>query len=87
MRGQIHVNHVLYQQKPQPCNRYRQIVVHEWDQFEVRILGGDVIQPDPEFSASSQDAEIYSHATLDAAVADAEREFKSSVNAGWKPYP
>jgi hypothetical protein len=60
--------------------------VVELEQFQVRILGGDVIQADPQFSADSQDAEVYFHFSLQSAVDDAEKEFQASVKAGWTPY-
>jgi hypothetical protein len=86
MRGDVHEGFVLYKNNPKPGHRYRQIVVVEMDQFEVRILGGDVIQPDPHFSADSQDAEVYFHSSLEAALADARKEFDASVKSGWLPY-
>ena len=86
MYGEIHANHVLYKTNPQPGNRYRQIVVVELGQFEVRILGGDVIQPDPKFTANSDDAEVYFHSSLVSALADAEKELNASVKSGWIPY-
>jgi hypothetical protein len=67
-------------------HRYRQIVVVELEQFQVRVFGGDVIQSDPNFSADSQDAEVYFHPSLKSAVDDAEKEFLASVKAGWVPY-
>ncbi len=84
MYSEIHFNRVLYKSDPKPRNRYRQIVVEEREQFEVRISKGDVAQTEPEFR--STDAEVYFHSTLKAALADAEKEFQASVAAGWKPY-
>jgi len=86
MHGKVHQNYVLYKQHPQPGHRYRQIVVVEEGQFEVLIFEGDVVQTDPQFMASCSDAGISFHATLKAALADAENEFQSSVTAGWTPY-
>jgi hypothetical protein len=86
MYGQVHANLVLYKRNPKPGHRYRQIIVVELEQFQVRVLGGDVVQADPQFSAESQDAEVYFHSSLQSAVDDAEKEFKGSVEAGWIPY-
>jgi hypothetical protein len=87
MYGQVYGNRVLYKMNPEPGHRYRQIVVVELEQFQVRVLGGNVIQPDPHFLADSQDAEVTFHSSLQAAVDDAEKEYKASVESGWIPYP
>jgi hypothetical protein len=84
MYGQVHENRVLYKQEAN--NRYRQIVVVEMRQFEVRIFEGDVIRRDPRFLANSASAEQYSHPNLSAALDDAEVEFRKSVEDGWIPY-
>jgi hypothetical protein len=86
MNGEIHVNRVLYKTGPKPGDRYRQIVVVELEQFQVRILEGEVIQPDPQFTAGSDDAEVSFHADLKSALAEADQEFRASVASGWLPY-
>ncbi len=86
MYGQIHANRVLYKKRPTPGNTYRQIVVVELEQFQVRILGGEVIQPDPHFDATSEDAEVWFFSDLESALDDADKEFKASVESGWIPY-
>ena len=86
MYGQVHENRVLYKDEAKPGNRYRQIVVVELEQFDVRILEGDVIRSDPQFLASSESAELYPHSDLQAALKDAEEEFRRSVQNGWIPY-
>jgi hypothetical protein len=86
MFSEVHGMRVLYKQKPEVGNYYRQIAVVEKHQFEVRVYEGEVLLTDPEFSADNPDAEIYLHSTLDSATADMETEFKESVAAGWKPY-
>jgi hypothetical protein len=86
MYNEIHSNAVLYRPQVQVGGRYRQIVVVEKEQFQIRIFEGDVEQLDPKFLADSTDAEIYFHPTLNAAVKDAEKEFQASVTEGWEPY-
>jgi len=86
MYGQIHANRVLYKKSPTPGNTYRQIVVAELEQFQVRVLGGEVIQPDPRFDATSEDAEIWFFPDLQSALDHADKELKASVAAGWIPY-
>ena len=78
---------MLYRQRPKPGHTYRQIVVIEVDQqFVVHILGGDVIQSDPKFDATSENAEVFFHSDLKSALDDTDKEFDASVNDGWTPY-
>jgi hypothetical protein len=56
MYGQVHENLELYSGRPIPGARFRQIVVVELEQFQVRILEGEVLQLDPHFSANNPDA-------------------------------
>lgn len=86
MHSEVHKNRVLYKEDPQPGHRYRQIAVVEKQQFEVRIFEGDVVQTDPQFIAQCPVPEISSHPSLQAALADADNEFRRSVQAGWVPY-
>jgi hypothetical protein len=86
MKGEVHANLVLYKKRPIPGDSYRQIAVVEWDQFEVQILEGDVIQPDPNFKASSEGAEVYFYPDLKSALDNAEAEFETSIKSGWIPY-
>jgi hypothetical protein len=87
---QVHANFVLYKVDPEgggALPTYRQITVVELEQFQVRILGGEVVQKDPNFIANSPDAEIRMHSTLKSALEDAEKEFKVIVDTGeWLPY-
>ena len=85
--GDIHANRVLYNGKPKPGDRYRQIVAVEQQQFVVYVLEGEVVKPDPTFVANSEDAEAHFHPTLESALADVEKVFESSVSSGWAPYP
>ena len=86
MYGQVHANRVLYREGPQPGNEFRQIVVVELEQFQVRIFEGAVVQLDPQFLVNNPDAEYYLHNTLQEALADVESEFEQSVENGWLPY-
>jgi hypothetical protein len=86
MYGAIHENLVLYRNSPRPGHRYRQIVVGELNQFGVLIFEGDVIQPDPKFDATSDQAEVTFHPSLESAMADAKKEYDTSIQSGWIPY-
>lgn len=85
MYGQVHGNTVFYKDRPEAGHRYRQIVVVERNQFEVRIFEGDVIQEAP-FDVDNPDAEIYLHADLKSAVADAKKEAADTAANGWIRY-
>lgn len=89
MYGQIHANHVLYNKNPKPGHKYRQIAVGELQQpqFVVFVFEGDVVQSDPKFDATSQEAGAFFHKDLPSALDDADKEFAASVEAGWIPYP
>jgi hypothetical protein len=86
MYGQVHGNLVLYWGRPTTGARFRQIVVVELEQFQVPILEGEVLQLEPQFSASNPDALYQLHPDLQSALDDADREFDASVEAGWTPY-
>lgn len=86
MHEEVHLNMVLYRNTSSPGHKYRQIVIVERDQFLLLILGGDVIQTAP-FNATSSDAEVYFHSTLQSAEKDAKEEYEKSKKAGWIPFP
>jgi len=90
MYGQLHTNLVLYKVDHKhggALPSYLQIAVVELDQFQVRIFRGEVVQKDPKVIASSTDAEVYFHSTLESAMDDAKSEFKQNVDGGeWLPY-
>ena len=86
MYGQVHANRVLYKDNPQPGHEYRQIVVVELEQFQVRVFEGSVIQTGPQFAVDNPDAEYYFHNILAEALADVEREVAESVGNGWTPH-
>jgi|GEM_PF-5367696 len=86
MKGQPHRNIVLYKTEAMPGHKYRQIVVIENEQYEVRIFEGDVISTEPEFLAHGSDAEIYFHTELSTALNDAQEENNRSLANGWIPY-
>jgi len=51
MLGEMHLNRVLYKMKPFASKAlYRQIVVLEQEQFQVRIFEGRIVQTDPRSS-------------------------------------
>jgi hypothetical protein len=88
MLGEMHLNRVLYKMKPFASKAlYRQIVVLEQEQFQVRIFEGRVVQTNPKFIAERSNAEVRIHPTLKEALDDAESEFKQSIaNEKWEPY-
>ena len=88
MLGEMHLNRVLYKMKPFASKAlYRQIVVLEQEQFQVRIFEGRVVQTNPKFIAERSNAEVRIHPTLKEALDDAESEFKQSIaSEKWEPY-
>lgn len=87
MYGEVHYNRVLYSgRQPRQGARFRQIVVVELEQYQVRVLDGEVIQMEPQFTANNPDALYQLHPDLQSALDDAQRELDSSVRAGWTPY-
>ncbi len=87
MYGVIEFNRISYKKRPLPGEAYRQIVVVELEQFQMRILVGDVVQPDPNFAANSDFAEVYFFSDLAMALEEAKKEEAASLKAGWIPYP
>lgn len=87
MHGQVHSMIVFYKIGA-PVPQYRQIAVLEWfNQFQVRIFGGAVVQLDPKFVAETADAEIYFHTTLKSALDDLQNESQQITASGeWRPY-
>ena len=87
MHSEIHRHLLLYKDLPDSRrSRFRQIVVLEREQFEVRIFESDILQLEREFSDDASVAEIQFHATLPLAVLSAESEYKQSVRKGWRAY-
>jgi hypothetical protein len=86
MYGQVHYNRVLYWGRPRQGAQFRQIVVVELEQFQVRVLDGEVIQTEPQFTANNPDAAYELHPGLQSALADADKEYSASLQAGWTPY-
>ncbi len=86
MYGEVHANHVYYKVAPQPGHRFRQIGLHELEQFIVLIGEGDVIHDIPSFQANNPDAEAYFHNNLADALADVDRERRRAEEEGWTRY-
>ena len=62
MYSEIHRHLVLCKKLPDSTqSRFRQIVVVEREQFEVRVLEGDVVQLDLRFSDDVAGADVTSH--------------------------
>jgi hypothetical protein len=62
------------------------IVVVELEQFQVRVLEGEVIQTEPQFTANNLGATGELHPGLQSALADADKEYTANVQAGWTLY-
>jgi hypothetical protein len=86
MYGQVHVNYVLYQDRPEAGHKFRQISVHELDSFIVLQGEGNVIQAAEAFLADNPDAHAGLHNKLDSALREAKEMFDDSVAEGWTPY-
>ena len=87
MYAEIHRHLVLYRNSPECAqSRFRQIVVVERDQFEVRVVESDTVQLDPKFTDDGSQSEIEFHAGLSQAVLKAEQLYKQSVKNGWRAY-
>ncbi|MFY9701687.1 MAG: hypothetical protein WCB56_12785 [Terriglobales bacterium] len=84
----MHLNRVLYKMKPFASKAlYRQIVVLEQEQFQVRIFEGRIVQTDPKIITARSNAEVHLHATLKEAFDDAESEYKKSIASDrWVPH-
>jgi hypothetical protein len=87
LRSEIHRHLVLYKDLPDSrLSLFRQIVVVEREQFELRIFESDILRLDREFTDDASGGEIHFHATLRLAVLNAESEYKQSVRKGWRAY-
>ena len=87
MYSEIHRHLVLCKKLPNSTqSRFRQIVVVEREQFEVRVLESDVVQLDLRFTDDVAGADVKFHTSLSSAVLNAEDEYKQSVRSGWRAY-
>ena len=83
MFGETHRHFVLFKARSESENfRYKQIVVIEREQFEVRVFETDSINLNPKFSDECLQGEAYSDLT--SAVLGAEKQYKLSVRTGWR---
>ena len=82
MFGETHRHFVLFKARSKSENfRYKQIVVIEREQFEVRVFETDSIDLNPRFTDGLQ-YDAYSDVT--SAVLGAEEQYKMSVRTGWR---
>ena len=87
MHSEIHRHLVLCKNLPgSPPFRFRQIVVVEREQFELRVFDSDTVRLDLEFTDGASGTDIQFHTTLPLAVLSAECEYKQSVRTGWRAY-
>ena len=85
MYAEIHRHFVLFKNSLDSGHcRFRQIVVVERNQFEVRVFESDIIELDPKFTDDGSDTGVQFHSTLSPAVLNAESEYKQSVRNGWR---
>ena len=83
MFGETHRHFVLFKaQSESPNLRYRQIVVVEREQFEMRVFETDTMELKPRFTDGGLHGEAY--ADLTSAVLSAEERYKMSVRTGWR---
>ena len=83
MFGETHRHFVLFKARSESENfRYKQIVVIEREQFEVRVFETDSINLNPQFTDDCLQSEAYSDLT--SAVLGAEKQYKMSVRTGWR---
>ena len=86
MYGQIHANRVFYRDAPVPGHSFRQIALHELDNFIVVVGEGEVIHDVPQFQANNPDAEAYIFHNLRDALNEVENECRRAEQEGWLPY-
>ena len=87
MYAEIHRHFVLFKNSLDSGHcRFRQIVVVERNQFEVRVFESDIIELDPKFTDDGSGTEVQFLSTLSPAVLIAESEYKQSVRNGWRAY-
>lgn len=83
MFGETHRHFVLFKARSESGNfRYKQIVVIEQEQFEVRVFETDSIDLNPSFTDGGLHHEAYSDLT--SAVLGAEKQYEMSVRTGWR---
>jgi hypothetical protein len=83
MFGETHRHFVLFKARSGSENfRYKQIVVIEREQFEVRVFETDRIELNPSFADGGLHHETYSDVA--SAVLGAEKQYKMSVRTGWR---
>jgi len=85
MYGQVHSYRVLYTDRPKAGARFRQIVVVEFEQFQVSMRDDHVIRTVIEVAPRGDC--LCAHSNLQLALDDAEKEFDLSLTSGWTPYP
>jgi hypothetical protein len=86
MYGQVHENRVFYKDVPARGNKFRQIALHELDQFIVIVGEGEVIHDVPRFQAENADAEAHLYGNLKDARDDVEVECRRAEQEGWIRY-
>ena len=87
MYNEIHANHVLHKKLPDFGDRYRQIIVIELTQFQVRIFEGDVILLSSQIVTGVHGSELQFHVDLGSALRQANYELEASLASGWTLYP
>jgi hypothetical protein len=86
MFGQVHLNRVFYRDAPAPGHKFRQIALHELNNFIVIVGEGEVVHDVPKFQADNPDAEAHIFNSLADARNDVEVECRRAEQEGWRPY-
>jgi hypothetical protein len=86
MYGQVHANRVFYRNAPVPGHKYRQIALHELNNFIVIVGEGDVVHDVPNFQVNNPDAEAAIFNNLREALTEVENECRRAEQDGLLPY-
>ena len=79
--------HLVVYKKPSNSTQplFRQIVVVERENFEVRVFESDMVQLDTKFILDVSNAEIH-YEDLVEAIQNAENKYKQSVRQNWRAF-
>src|SRR5690349_20946225 len=87
MYAEIHRHLVMYK-KLSNSNKplFRQIVVVERENYEVRVFESDVVQLDKNLILDGSSAEFQLYEDLVEAIENAENKYKQSVRQNWRAF-
>ena len=85
MFPEIHRHFVLYKRSGDGRTIvYRQIILIEWDQFELRVFDCEAMDLDPALHGHGELGEAQLYDDLALAILGAEKEYRLSVTRGWR---